>query len=55
MEQKRCMRERWPAQLHDFGQEEWAKVPANYCKKLEEEYQKNIILMMQFVGNITKC
>ena len=41
-------------QLHQFCQEEWARIPAEYCKKLVEGYRKRLTQVMQFKGNATK-
>ncbi|KAI4882745.1 hypothetical protein NFI96_026283 [Prochilodus magdalenae] len=54
---KRHVRARRPtnmAQLHQFCQEEWAKIPANYCEKLVEGYPKRLTQVIQFKGNSTK-
>ncbi|KAI4873237.1 hypothetical protein NFI96_022814 [Prochilodus magdalenae] len=54
---KRHVRARRPtnmAQLHQFCQEEWAKIPANYCEKLVEGYLKRLTQVIQFKGNSTK-
>ncbi|KAI4903070.1 hypothetical protein NFI96_003591 [Prochilodus magdalenae] len=40
--------------LHQFCQEEWAKIPANYCEKLVEGYPKRLTQVIQFKGNSTK-
>ncbi|KAJ3586702.1 hypothetical protein NHX12_013098 [Muraenolepis orangiensis] len=56
-ELKRHVRARRPtnlAQLHQFCQEEWAKIPANYCEKLVEGYPKRLTQVIQFKGNGTK-
>ncbi|KAI4889188.1 hypothetical protein NFI96_032654 [Prochilodus magdalenae] len=55
---KRHVRARRPtnmAQLHQFCQEEWAKIPANSCEKLVEGYPKRLTQVIQFKGNSTKC
>ncbi|KAI4889187.1 hypothetical protein NFI96_032652 [Prochilodus magdalenae] len=54
---KRHVRARRPtnmAQLHQFCQEEWAKIPANSCEKLVEGYPKRLTQVIQFKGNSTK-
>uniref|UniRef100_A0A8C9YK64 Tc1-like transposase DDE domain-containing protein n=1 Tax=Sander lucioperca TaxID=283035 RepID=A0A8C9YK64_SANLU len=54
---KRRVRARRPTnltQLHQFCQEEWAKIPANYCRKLVEGYPKCLAQVKQFRGNSTK-
>lgn len=56
-ELKRHVRARRPTnlvQLHQFCQEEWAKIPANYCEKLVEAYPKRLTQVIQFKGNATK-
>ena len=56
-ELKRHVQARRPtnlAQLHQFCQEEWAKIPANYCEKLVEGYPKRLTQVIQFKGNGTK-
>ena len=55
-ELKRHVQERWPtnmAQLHQFCQEKWTKIPAKYCENLLEGTQ-NIRPQSKFKGNVTK-
>lgn len=42
------------AQLYQFCQEEWAKIPVKYCAKLVEDYPKPLTQVRQFKGNCTK-
>uniref|UniRef100_A0A8C9YHZ6 Tc1-like transposase DDE domain-containing protein n=1 Tax=Sander lucioperca TaxID=283035 RepID=A0A8C9YHZ6_SANLU len=54
---KRRVRARRPTnltQFHQFCQEEWAKIPANYCRKLVEGNPKRLAQVKQFWGNSTK-
>lgn len=41
-------------QLHQFYQDEWDKIPANYCKNLLEGNPKCLTKVLQFKGNATK-
>lgn len=34
-------------QLHQFCQEDWAKMPTNYCRKLVEGYLKHLAQVKQ--------
>uniref|UniRef100_A0AAY4ABD5 Tc1-like transposase DDE domain-containing protein n=1 Tax=Denticeps clupeoides TaxID=299321 RepID=A0AAY4ABD5_9TELE len=55
-ELKRRVRARRPTnltQLHQFCQEEWAKIPLNCCE-LVEGYPKRLRQIIQFKGNSTK-
>lgn len=41
-------------QLHQFCQEEWAKISRTYREKLVEGYPKFLTQVKQFKGNATK-
>lgn len=41
-------------QLHQFCQEEWVKIPANYCEKHVERYPKLLSKEKQFQGHPIK-
>lgn len=56
-ELKKLVRARQPTnltQLHQFCQEEWAKIPANYCEKLVEGYPKHLTKVIQFKSKAKK-
>uniref|UniRef100_A0AAY4DL66 Tc1-like transposase DDE domain-containing protein n=1 Tax=Denticeps clupeoides TaxID=299321 RepID=A0AAY4DL66_9TELE len=56
-ELKRHGRARRPTnltELHQFCQEEWARIPLNCCEKLVEGYPKRLRQVIQFKGNSTK-
>uniref|UniRef100_A0A8K9XP45 Tc1-like transposase DDE domain-containing protein n=1 Tax=Oncorhynchus mykiss TaxID=8022 RepID=A0A8K9XP45_ONCMY len=56
-ELKTIVRARRPTnltQLHQFCQEEWAKIHPTYCGKLVERYMKRLTQVKQFKDNATK-
>ena len=56
-ELKKCVRARRPrnlTQLHQFYQEEWAKIHPTSCGKLVEGYPKHLTQVKKIKGNATK-
>ena len=56
-ELKKLVRARRPTnltQLPRLCQEEWAKIPPTYCRKLVERYLTCLTEVKQFKGNATK-
>ena len=54
---KRRVQTRQPtnlSQFHQFYQEEWTKIPANYSEKLVEGNPKHLNHVVQFKGNAAK-